>query len=259
MMTERTHVLLLRTPEGVAFTFRIASPVLRAGAAVVDWAVVAAAWSVIAIPVALLGIVSADIAGLVQAVLFFLLSQGYRIAAEWRWRGQSVGKRMLRLRVVDAHGLQLTFSQIVLRNLLRFVDALPSLYLVGGVVALLNARGQRLGDLAAGTLVVWEPYEPAPDFAALRSDKYNSLRAHTAVVARLRQAVSVGEARAAWAAIARRDEFEPGARVQLFGDLARHFARVGAVPAEVVDQVSDEQFVRNVVDVLYLSRSANSN
>lgn len=254
MNTTRTHLLRVRTPEGVAFSFRLASPVLRAGAALVDWAVVAAAWTIVAIPIRLLDLVSPDFAAFLQTVLFFLLSQGYRMAAEWRWHGQSVGKRLLRLRVVDAHGLRLTLPQIVLRNLLRFVDALPAFYLVGGVAALLNDRGQRLGDLAAGTIVVWEPEEAAPDFTALRSDKYNSLRAHTAVVARLRQGVSAPEARAAWAAVARRDDFEPDARVRLFADLARHFARVGTVPPELVEDVSDEQFVRNVVDVLYLSR-----
>jgi len=255
MTAERTHVLLLRTPEGVAFRFRLASPVLRGGAVLIDWGVIAAAWSIIAIPIGILGLVSADIAGLVQAVVFFVLSQGYRIAAEWRWHGQTLGKRLLRLRVVDAQGLRLTVPQIVLRNLLRFVDALPAFYLVGGLAALVSARSQRLGDLAAGTLVVWEPREAVPNYAALQSDKYNSLRKQAAVVARLRQSVSTAEATAAWAAIARRDEFEPSARVRLFADLAVHFARVGAVPAELSEQVSDEQFVRNVVAVLYLSSS----
>jgi hypothetical protein len=45
---------------------------------------------------------------------------------EWRWRGQTIGKRVLRLRVVDAQGLRLHFTQVVLRNLLRFVDMLPA-------------------------------------------------------------------------------------------------------------------------------------
>ena len=107
---------------------------------------------------------------------------------------------MLRLRVVDARGLRLTFAQIVLRNLLRFVDGLPLFYLVGGVTVLLNNRAQRLGDLAADTLVVWEPAEVLPDFATLRAEKYNSLRGYGPAVARLRQAVSPVEARAAWSA-----------------------------------------------------------
>jgi hypothetical protein len=127
-------------------------------------------------------------------------------------------------------------------------------YLVGGVASLLNARAQRLGDLAADTLVVWEPPEPQPDFAALRGDKYNSLRAHAPAVARLRQGVTPTEARAVWSAVARRDQFEAAARVQLFAELATHLRKVAAAPAEAAEGVTDEQFVRNVVDVLYVNR-----
>jgi hypothetical protein len=198
--------------------------------------------------------VNSDIAGMVLTIGYFLFSQGYWIATEWLWRGQTVGKRLLRLRVVDAHGLRLSFAQVVLRNLLRFVDGLPLFYLVGGISTLLNRRAQRLGDLAADTLVVWEPAEPQPDFSALRGDKYNSLREHMAVVGRLRQAVAPAEARAVWAAVARRDQFEPEARVRLFAELAAYLRSVAAAPAEVTEGVSDEQFVRNVVDVLYVNR-----
>lgn len=254
MSSARVNLLEVRTPEGVAFRFRLASPVLRLAALFIDWAAVAAAWTLIAIVLALFQLISRDLAGLLGAVGFFLLSQGYRIYTEWRWRGQSLGKRMLRLRVVDERGLRLTFAQVVLRNLLRFIDALPLAYLVGGVAALVTRRGQRLGDLAAGTLVVWEPEEPMPDLAAWQGEKYNSLRAHGAVVARLRQAVTPGEARAAWQALARRDELDAEARIRLFAELAGHFRALTPMPAESTDGISDEQFVRNVVDVLYVSR-----
>jgi uncharacterized RDD family membrane protein YckC len=256
MKSDRLNLLHVRTPEGVTFTFRLASPVLRMVALIVDTAVVSAVWSVLAIAITFLSLLSRDVAGLIGAVVYFLLSQGYSIVAEWRWRGQTLGKRMLRLRVVDERGLRLTFAQVVLRNLLRFVDGLPLIYLVGGMAALVNRRGQRLGDLTAGTLVVWEPEEAEPDLAAIRGEKYNSLRAHGPVVARLRQAVTPPEARAAWQALARREELEPEARVRLFADLAQHFRTLTPVPAEVVEGVSDEQFVRNVVDVLYVNRGA---
>jgi len=254
MSGELTDVLRVRTPEGVSFVFRIASPVIRLAALVVDWAVVLAAWSVLAVFVRLFGILGEDIMGLVGILVYFALSQGYRIAAEWKWRGQTLGKRLLRLRVVDEQGRRLTFEQVVMRNLLRFVDALPAAYMVGGAVALLNRRGQRLGDLTAGTLVVWEPAEPMPDFELLRGEKYNSLRGHLPVVARLRQSVAPEAARTAWQALVRRDELEAGARVRLFAELAAYFRAITRVPDELVEGVSDEQFVRNVVDVLYVSR-----
>ena len=254
MKSDRVHVWSVRTPEGVSFTFRLASPVLRMMALAIDAATVSAVWSAFAVAFTLLKLVSEDLAGMVMAVTYFVLSLGYRIAAEWMWRGQTVGKRVLRLRVVDERGLRLTFAQVAMRNLLRFVDVLPIAYLVGGVAALINRKGQRLGDLVAGTLVVWEPAEIAPNLAMLRGEKYNSLREHPHIVARLRQAVSAREARAAWQALARRGEFEEGERVRLFAELAEHFRAATTFPAEAVEGVSDEQFVRNVVDVLYVSR-----
>ncbi|HUR57656.1 MAG TPA: RDD family protein [Opitutaceae bacterium] len=255
MSVTRVNVLRVRTPEGVAFSFRLASPVLRLAALVIDWAAVAAAWSVLATLLALFQLVGRDVMGLVGTVAYFVLSEGYRIYTEWRWRGQTIGKRVLHLRVVDERGLRLTFAQVVLRNLLRFIDALPLAYLVGGVAALVTQRGQRLGDLAAGTLVIWEPEEAVPDPAIWQGEKYNSLRTHGAVVARLRQAVTPNEAQAAWQALARRDDLEAGARVRLFGELAAHFRALTPMPVEAVEGISDEQFVRNLVDVLYLSRT----
>jgi uncharacterized RDD family membrane protein YckC len=254
MSMDRTHLLRVRTPEGVAFTVRLASPVLRAAAFALDLAVVSATWTVVAIAIGLLGLVSADLSGMIGAIAYFLISQGYGIATEWLWRGQTVGKRVMRLRVIDARGLRLSFPQVVLRNLLRFIDGLPLFYLVGGVASLLNTRAQRLGDLAADTLVVWEPEEGRPDFSLLQGDKYNSLRAHSPTVARLRQAVTPAQARAAWSALARRDQFDADARLRLFAELAAFFRSLATPPPETVEGVSDEQFVRNVVDVLYVNR-----
>lgn len=255
MNTGRLATVQLRTPEGVAFSFRLASPGLRLAALLVDLATISAAWGVVSILVSLLGIISQDFARAAAIVGYFLFSQAYRIGLEWRWRGQTIGKRLLQLRVIDERGLPLTFAQVVLRNLLRFIDALPLAYAVGGAAALLGPRAQRLGDLAAGTLVIWEPAEPAPDLATLRGEKYNSLRAHPGVVARLRQAIAPAEARVAWQALARRDQLDAEARVSLFADLAAHFRERTPIPDEILDGISDEQFVRNVVDVLYLTRS----
>ncbi len=255
LATSRTQRFQVRTPEGVAFSYRLASPVLRACALTIDWLAVAATWSLLATLIGLLNIISTDLAGMVMVISYFLLSQGYRIVTEWSWRGQTLGKRVMRLRVVDDRGLRLTFSQIVMRNLLRFVDSMPLAYVVGGVAALFSRKAQRLGDLAAGTLVIWEPAEATPALNTLQSGKYNSLRAHLPVVARLRQSVTPLEARVAWEALARRDKFEDAARVQLFAELADHFRSLTPIPPHATEGVSDEQFVRNVIEVIYLERS----
>jgi len=252
---ERISTVSVRTPEGVTFSFRIASPVLRLSALVIDWSAIMVAWGLIATIIGLLRIVSADLAGWVSAIGYFVLSLGYDMAFEWLLRGQTLGKRVLNLRVVDASGFRLTFPQVVLRNLLRAIDILPVGYLVGSIAALVTRRGQRLGDLAAGTLVIWEPAEPPPDFSVLRADKYNSLRSYPAAMARLRQAVSPAEARIALKALQRREHLEPHERLRLFADLGAHFRGKTSLPPETTEGVPDEQFVRNVVDALYNTSS----
>jgi hypothetical protein len=169
-----------------------------------------------------------------------------------------VGKRLLRLRVVDANGLRLQFSQVVLRNLLRFLDALPACYLVGGVTSLLNARAQRLGDLVAGTIVVRNPKTPEPDLDQLLAGKYNSLRDYPHLEARLRQRVSPGEARLALQSLLRRDRLESRARLELFEELAAHFRALVVFPPEAYEGITAEQYVRNVVDVLFRPRVSRS-
>ena len=67
--------------------------------------------------------------------------------------GKRSGKRILRLRVIDEQGLQLRFSQIVVRNSFRFVDSLPAFYLVGRVTSLVSRRAQHVDDISANTIV----------------------------------------------------------------------------------------------------------
>lgn len=253
-MSETTRKLRVTTPEGVEFSFRIASPVLRLAALLIDWLVIMAAWSVLGIILTPLGLLSTDFAKGAMIVAFFVLSRGYDVLMEWGCRGQSFGKRVMKLRVVDARGLRLTFAQCLLRNLLRFIDCLPFAYAVGGIASLVNARGQRLGDLVAGTLVVHEPVEPAPDEAVLAGLRYNSLREQAALVARLRRETSPAEARAAWQALARRALIEPTARLALYSELAEHFRRTGRIPEALTDGLTDEQQLRNAVDALYRER-----
>jgi hypothetical protein len=162
-----------------------------------------------------------------------------------------VGKRLLRLRVVDIQGLRLQFGQIVIRNLLRFVDALPLFYLVGGVACLVNRRSQRLGDVAANTVVIRVPKLNEPNLDSLLARKFNSLREHPHLAARLHQRVSPAEARVALQALLRRDELDAAARVELFGEIAAHFRTHVEFPPEAIEGITDEQFVRNVVDILF--------
>ena len=106
--------------------------------------------------------------------IFLLLTFAYYFGTEMAW-AQTVGKRVMKLRVVRVDGGKLSAGPAAIRNLVRFIDALPALYIVGAItVFATGARRQRLGDLAAKTKVVADdgsapppPPEPRPD----RSDR----------------------------------------------------------------------------------------
>ncbi len=245
-----TH-LRIRTPEGVEFSLPIAGPVSRALAYFVDFLLVVAADALLAFGLSLMAIVSRDLSEAFLQIGFFVLPIVYGVLSEWLWRGQTVGKRLFQLRVVDAEGLKLRPSQLLLRNLLRAVDFLPLFYLVGGVTTLLNRKGQRLGDLAAGTVVIRLQRSASPDLEPLLGGRFNSLRAHPHLAARLRQRIHAGEAAVALQALLRRDELDSAARVTLFRELADDFRSEVAFPPDVSEALTDEQYVRNVVDLLY--------
>jgi uncharacterized RDD family membrane protein YckC len=124
-MNSKTNTLVIRTPEGIVFSLLLAGPVTRCLAWVVDLMCVMVIMIVIGWLRSILNLFSSDIAAGMMIVLYFVVSIGYGMALEWFWRGQTIGKRLLRLRVVDEQGLRLQSSQIVIRNLLRFVDSLP--------------------------------------------------------------------------------------------------------------------------------------
>lgn len=250
----KTSALEIRTPEGIVFSQLLAGPFIRFLAWFIDLLCIGAVLIVLGQLVAVLQLVSASLAGAIYALSYFVISIGYGMTCEWLWRGQTVGKRLFRLRVVDAEGLRLQFNQIVTRNLLRFVDSLPLFYFVGGVVCWLNPKCQRLGDIAANTIVIRSPRIAEPDLDQLLAGKYNSLRQYPHLAARLRQRVSPEEAAVAAQALLRRAEFDPLARVELFAGLAAHFRIMVEFPPEATDGITDEQYLRNVVDVIYRTR-----
>jgi uncharacterized RDD family membrane protein YckC len=251
----KTNTLLIRTPEGIVFSQLLAGPMVRFVAWGIDLACIIAATMALNILIGLLGLVSVDLARAISTLVYFIVSIAYGMITEWYWRGQTVGKRLLRLRVIDAEGLRLQFHQIVIRNLLRFVDMLPVFYLVGGIACLINRRAQRLGDVAANTVVVRNPRISEPDLDQLLSGKYNSLRDYPHLEARLRQRISPAEASIAMQAVLRRDRLEPQARVELFDQIATHFRSKVEFPPEATDGITDEQYVRNALDVLYRTRT----
>ncbi|MEY4387227.1 MAG: hypothetical protein RLY20_2510 [Verrucomicrobiota bacterium] len=252
----KTSVLQIRTPEGIVFSQLLAGPVTRFLAWVVDGFAIMLLTMIVNFALGMFALISPDFATAGALIAYFIISIGYGICFEWLWRGQTIGKKLFRLRVVDVEGMRLQFNQIVTRNLLRCVDSMPFLYFVGGVACWLSPKCQRLGDLAANTVVLRLPRVAEPDLDQILAGKYNSLRQHPHLCARLRQRVAPAEAAVALQAVMRRDEFEDASRVKLFAELAEHFRAKAEFPGEATDGVADEQFLRNIVDVLYRVRAS---
>lgn len=248
--------LRIETPEGVTFALPLAGPTARFFAFVIDLTIIAAT-SILTMYVMTLAAFFAGMFTIGLAILtIFVLYTLYGLILEQLWNGQTLGKRVLGIRVADIHGLQLNFSQVVIRNLFRSVDMLPSLYLLGGVVALLSPYMQRLGDIAANTVVIStrEPQRPALD--QLEPVRYNSLREFPVIEARLRQRVTAEEAALLIRSLLRRDSLDPAARVAYFAELAEHFRGKTKLPEAATQGVPDEQLARNLADAIFRDTKA---
>lgn len=154
----------LETPERVRFSFRLAGPAQRAVAYLIDLVVRAAVLFALWFVAGVLGIfggggLGGAGMGLILLALF-AVEWGYYVFCERLMNGSSLGKKALDLRVVRSDGLPIGFAESVLRNLLRAADFLPFGYAVGVLVAAVDPRFRRLGDLAAGTMVVVERRQP---------------------------------------------------------------------------------------------------
>jgi uncharacterized RDD family membrane protein YckC len=251
----RSDALLICTPEGIEFALPLAGPFTRMIAALVDITVVIVAGTAVERLLAPLNILGEDTAQAVIVVAYFAFNMLYGAMCEWFWRGQTVGKRLLGLRVVEASGLRLHPSQVVIRNVMRLFDMLPAFYLTGGIACVVNRKCQRLGDLVAGTAVVRVPQLRQPDLSQLDASRHNSLARERHLAARLRQKVSPEVAGVALEALLRREALAPDSRLELFRDLAKQFRAMVPYPAEIVEQLSDEQYVRDVVEILYTRAS----
>ena len=147
------------TPEGVTLEMTVAGVGSRFTAGLVDQLLRFAVLGALAI---LGGVVGEDSEGSGELVLalgfvaIFLVQFGYDVLFETLASGRTPGKRWTGLRVVKVGGGPVGFVASTLRNVLRIVDALPGFYLVGILAVLFTRNNQRLGDLAAGTLVVRE-------------------------------------------------------------------------------------------------------
>lgn len=153
----------VETPEGIDLHLRPAGLVPRALAFAIDLAIRGLILSATFIVLGLLGQFGMGLG----TILLFLVTWWYMVLFEVLNQGRSPGKQMLGLRVVHDDGTPIGWAASLTRNLLRFVDILPFGYTLGIISCLNHPAFKRLGDIAAGTLVV---YRDAPLSKPLLAD-----------------------------------------------------------------------------------------
>jgi uncharacterized RDD family membrane protein YckC len=169
-VSSQDEFLQIDTPENVVFGYEVAGLGSRFVAALIDYAVIIASLLFIYLLFFVLALSAGvedvseqpNIIGWVIGILTlvsFILQWGYYIVFEMLWNGQSPGKRLLKLRVIRTDGTPISLIESLIRNLVRLIDFLPITYGIGFVTMFINTQSRRLGDLAAGTLVVFDRSE----------------------------------------------------------------------------------------------------
>lgn len=146
------------TPEGVSLSLRVAGPVVRACA----WAIDAGIRGVLYLVLAYAFSVFGGVGWSLVLIGWFILEWLYPVLFEVR-SGATPGKRAMGLQVVHDNGTPVAFSASMIRNIVRVADFLPLFYGFGLAAMLLDRDFRRLGDLAAGTLVVYTDRVSEPD------------------------------------------------------------------------------------------------
>lgn len=237
--------LSITTPEGVTVDLVLAGAGSRFVAALVDSLIMTIVW--IAVIAVAAGATDTDLLGPSDEDAFFVAVAIVTLAAfgiqflydvlfETLNGGRTPGKRAAGVRVVRTGGAPVGFISSAIRNLLRLVDMLPGMYLVGMIAIVASKKNQRLGDMAAGTVVVrekttppnvrasWPPLEPAPaavDVSTVTAEDLATIRRF----------------------LERRASLGAGAREQLARDLASRLAPkvAGADPSS-----NPEKFLEQV-------------
>ena len=148
----------IETPESVTLEADVAGFGSRVLAALIDYLIIFVALGLF-LCVAASSITPTDDSTLTAALIILVLFgvfMFYHLVFELIWNGQTPGKRMLKLRVVQANGMPVTAAGVVIRNLVRLFDMLPMLYGIGLTSMFVTRHTQRLGDLAARTIVIHE-------------------------------------------------------------------------------------------------------
>ncbi|MEO6913318.1 MAG: RDD family protein [Candidatus Baltobacteraceae bacterium] len=150
----------------------------------------------------------------IVVIVVFLLFFGYFIAFEALWNGQTPGKRLLGIRVVRDGGYPVDTMSSLIRNLIRVIELALGFYALSVVSTLISHENKRLGDFAAGTIVVRETRAPLDFVQFLTSAETPAFGAASATLPQHERALVMRF-------IDRRDDLVNGARVRLAHDIAQ--------------------------------------
>jgi uncharacterized RDD family membrane protein YckC len=218
----------LVTPERIVFQYPLAGPFRRLFAYLIDLVLLIVLVVIAGIVALILSLGSpSGIGGLLVA--YFVLVWGYGAFCETFFNGQTVGKRAVSVRVVSDQGVPITGAQAVLRNLVGAVDGpIPFLYLPGLASIFLTERFQRLGDLAAGTMVVVEERQRRAGVARVKEPAVEALLPWLPV----RIAAGPELARALSDYVKSRGRFTMALREEMAAPLARPFKSRFGLPGD---------------------------
>ncbi|MGI0117479.1 RDD family protein [Zooshikella sp. RANM57] len=149
------------TPEGIRLELDVAGPLVRVTAFLIDFVIRAVVFLILWIILEIFG----DLGFGLFLIFAFIIDTFYGALFEAFYNGQTPGKRAMNIQVINENFTPVSFSRAFLRNLIRYVDWLPLFYVTGLITMALRHDFKRLGDLAAGTLVVYN--EPTPKLNTL--------------------------------------------------------------------------------------------
>lgn len=218
------------TPEHIAFEFRIAGPAARAGAWLIDLLIRGAVMLALVLPLQLLG---GGLGHGLIILLWFVLDWLSGGLCEWLWHGQTPGKRAMGIKVVGVDGLPAGLGACLLRNMLRWADGMPFVGLLptfglGLISIACSSSFQRLGDLAAGTLVIYTDRRLPPRTVLQQEGTATELARQ--LPPEVASVVDGHAARAIAAYVARRRQFHPQRRAEMAEHLAAPLRRRLGLP-----------------------------
>jgi uncharacterized RDD family membrane protein YckC len=244
--------LTIATSEGVLFRLPLAGPASRLYAMLLDTVIVLGAVNGVGLLVYWIFSKAPGFGVMLVTLAEFAIGFSYCALLEGFWNGQTIGKRLFHLRVIDQDGLPLRIEQAWVRNLMRVFDTLPIAYLVGGLSMLSSPLMQRFGDRVAGTLVVRQTPLVLPEEGFWMRQKYNSFTEYPAIAMKLRRAATPELASLIQDALRRGKDLATYARREIYRELATYLqSEICPFPDELIEKLSDEQYLINASGVLF--------